>query len=452
MPTLPLVAHASLEAPLAYRDGKPISVRQFLADMHQVTGLLPPGQHVLNLCGDRYHFTVTLAAAIVSGRTSLLPSTYTPETVRQMQAIASDVFAVNDQDSLEVALTTIRYPLEPAAADTAEVAIPAIDVDQIVAQVFTSGSTGLPLPHPKRWGSLVRNVQGEAVRLGVKPGHSLVATVPPQHMYGLESSVLMPLQSGATFEAGRPFFPADIVAAIDALPRPRLLITTPYHLRILLADITALPALDLILSATAPLTQSLAREAETRFAAPLHEIYGCTETGQIASRRTTIGAEWQPLPGVRLRADESGTWAEGGHIDAPTRLGDVIELTAGDGFLLHGRHADLVNIAGKRTSLSYLNHQLNAIPGVQDGVFLLPESETEDGVSRLSAMVVAPGLSPASLLSALRERIDAVFLPRPLLFVDALPRNTTGKLPSQLAQDLLASLRDGAHADQNTPA
>ena len=50
---------------------------------------------------------------------------------------------------------------------------------------------------------------------------------------------------------------------------------------------------------------------------------------------------------------------------------DVIEITGGDEFLLHGRTADLVNIAGKRSSIAYLNAQLNAIPGVIDGAFFL---------------------------------------------------------------------------------
>jgi acyl-coenzyme A synthetase/AMP-(fatty) acid ligase len=114
-------------------------------------------------------------------------------------------------------------------------------------------------------------------------------------------------------------------------------------------------------------------------------------------------------------------------------------------FLLHGRHADQVNIAGKRTSLAYLNQQLNAIPGVRDGVFLLPREDHPDSIHRLTALVVAPGLTPAALTQALRERIDPVFLPRPLLLVDAC-RNATGKL----TQDLLATLQ--AQAATGVPA
>jgi acyl-coenzyme A synthetase/AMP-(fatty) acid ligase len=443
MSTLPLIAHCRPDAVMAWRGGTPVSVGQFLGEVEHVAAQLPPGRHVLNLCGDRYHFTVALAACIVSGRVSLLPSTHTPEMVRQMQGFAPDVFCIVDQGA-GVNLPTFCYPVSmPAPA--ANPAIPEIDCAQVVAQVFTSGSTGVPVPHAKRWGSLVRSVRAEAGRLGIGVDHAILGTVPPQHMYGLESTVLMPLQSGAALHAGHPFYPADICAALADLPRPRMLVTTPYHLRALLAEQATLPAVDQLLSATAPLSPELAREAESRFGAPLHEIYGCTETGQLASRRTTAGAEWHTLADVRLRREGPVLWAEGGHIDSPTGLTDVIEFT-GDGpvsttFLLHGRHADLVNIAGKRTSLAYLNHQLNAIPGVQDGVFLLPRDDGPDHVGRLTALVVAPGLTPTALTRALRERIDPVFLPRPLLLVEALPRNATGKLPSQTTQDLLATLQ-----------
>jgi acyl-coenzyme A synthetase/AMP-(fatty) acid ligase len=100
----------------------------------------------------------------------------------------------------------------------------------------------------------------------------------------------------------------------------------------------------------------------------------------------------------------------------------------------------MVNVAGKRTSLAYLNYQLNSIPGVRDGVFVMPDDEGASAVPRLAAFVVAPGLSRGELLAALRQRIDGAFLPRPLNFVDALPRNATGKLPRAAITALAAEL------------
>jgi acyl-coenzyme A synthetase/AMP-(fatty) acid ligase len=443
MSSLPLIAHSSLDAIVAWRSGVPVSARRFLNEVEHLAGELPAGRHVLNLCSNRYQFTVTLAACIVSDRVSVLPPNHTVEMVRQMQCLAPDVFCITDQDVCDVDLPLFRYPASMPQSVAAPL-IPLIDCDQLIALVFTSGSTGMPTPHGKRWGSLVRNVQAEGARLGITPAHALVGTVPPQHMYGLETTVLLPLQCGAALHDGSPLYPDDICAALAQLPRPRVLVTSPFHLRALLSA-SDIPAADLLLSATAPLSTNLAAEAERRFGCPLLEIYGCTETGQMATRRTTAGAVWQMFSGVRLRTEGEAVWAEGGHIETPTRLSDVIEpvKASPDHFLLHGRHADLVNIAGKRTSLAYLNYQLNAIPGVEDGVFVLPPDDAGEmeSVRRLVALVVAPTLTPSVLMQALRERIDPIFLPRPLLFVDALPRNATGKLPNQLAQDLLSSLQ-----------
>jgi acyl-coenzyme A synthetase/AMP-(fatty) acid ligase len=103
--------------------------------------------------------------------------------------------------------------------------------------------------------------------------------------------------------------------------------------------------------------------------------------------------------------------------------------------LLHGRQADLVNIAGKRTSLAYLNFQVGEIEGVRDVAFFLPDDD-ENGITRLTAFVVAPDVSQVALMADMRQRLDAVFMPRPLIRLDVLPRNALGKLPRSLLQAL----------------
>jgi acyl-coenzyme A synthetase/AMP-(fatty) acid ligase len=137
-------------------------------------------------------------------------------------------------------------------------------------------------------------------------------------------------------------------------------------------------------------------------------------------------------------ADEKGTWVKG-HVEREVLLADVIELRDRNTFLLHGRTADLINIAGKRTSLAHLNFHLNSIEGVRDGAFVMPE-EDDGTVTRLMAFVVAPGLASETIMSALRQRVDAAFLPRPLCFVEALPRNETGKLPRGAVDELVTRL------------
>lgn len=440
MPTLPLLTHPSLDKVVAYQKGAPISVEKFLADAVHLAALLPASKHVLNICRDRYHFAVGLAAAIIGNKVSLLPPTHTPEMVLQLQAFSAEVFCLHDNDECTIALPKRRYPAMPEHA-VSNMAIPQIDAQQLVAIVFTSGSTGAPIPHAKSWESLVRNVQAQAARLGLSENksYSIVGTVPPQHMYGFESTILLPLQSGNALSSAQPFYPADICSALQETPAPRILVSTPLHLRLLLEAELEMPELALLLSATAPLSSPLAHKAEASLNAPLLEIYGSTETGQIATRRTAQGEAWQLFPDVRLTQLAEHTYAEGGHIESPVPLNDIIESSSPEHFLLHGRTQDLINIAGKRSSLANLNHHLNAIDGVIDGAFFMPDEASHDHVTRLSACVVAPTLTAVNLLAALRTRIDPVFLPRPLLFVESLPRNSTGKLPREALKKLIAN-------------
>jgi acyl-coenzyme A synthetase/AMP-(fatty) acid ligase len=438
MDTIPLLSHGSPTAVIAYRAGVAITARRFLSDAERLAGILPAGVHVLNVCADRYRFTVGLAACLITGRVSLLPSTHTPEVIGQLAAFAPDAFCLTDDRGCDIDLPKVYYPEELPGNEIAW-AVPEIPVTQLAAIVFTSGSTGTPLPFQKTWGRLARCVRDGAPRLGLSDGksHVLIGTVPPQHMYGFESTVLLALVSGNSFCAERPFYPADIAAAVAAVPRPRALVTTPVHLRTLLASEIDLPPLDFLVSATAPLSAELARAVEARFRTILLEIYGSTETGQIAIRRPSESAAWRLWPGVRLKVSGDQVFAHGGHVEQLTAMQDVIEITGNDEFLLHGRLADMVNVAGKRSSFGYLNAQLNAIPGVTDGVFFLREGSTgSTGVARLGAVVVAPTLSSAALTEHLRQRIDPVFLPRPLIIVERLPRNATGKLPQQELQHL----------------
>src|SRR6516225_4034641 len=150
MPTHPLVFHKSPDQVIAWRDGAPVTVRTFLADVSRVAAALPAGGHVFNVCRDRYRFTVSLCAALVSGRISLLPSTQTPETVRQLAAFAPDAFCLHDTPECAIDLPRFAYPEPEAQQETgaqAPFVIPQIAASRTMAYVFTSGSTGAPVPH-----------------------------------------------------------------------------------------------------------------------------------------------------------------------------------------------------------------------------------------------------------------------------------------------------------------
>lgn len=455
---LALLQGAPLGAPLAWRDGRPLSRQGYLGDIAALAQRLPEAPAVLAMTGDRYRFAVALGAVALRGGHSLLPPNHTPDMQRRLATLFPNACALVEPDGGDMLLPTL--PFAEASAETGAPATepPQFAADQVLAQVLTSGSTGAPMPHPKRWGGLVENLAAEAERIAESIGRpdlqgvTLVGTVPPHHMYGFESTVLIAMLGGAAFAAERPFFPSDVARVLESVPRPRVLVTTPFHLKTLIESGLALPPVDLTVCATAPLSPQMAARAELALAAPLMEIYGCTEAGQVATRLTTRGPEWRTFRGLTLSGDGEESIVQGGHVPEPTRLADVLEVLAEpDGspatrFRLLGRSNDLINVAGKRSSLSHLNYHLNSIEGVQDGAFWVPpDGEAVEDVVRLVAFVVAPGLDRAALLAALRERIDAAFLPRRIVAMASLPRDPTGKLPAgrlaQLAAEQLGTPR-----------
>ena len=318
--------------------------------------------------------------------------------------------------------------------------------DQPCAILFTSGSTGEPQPNYKSWGALRIGTDSSARLLLDSVGQTvnMLATVPPQHMWGFETSILLPLVADIAVSELTPFFPQDIHDALAALPRPRALVSSPVHLSAFLkANIGDLD-IDYVLSASAPLPVATASCLETRHGSTVVDVFGSTESGVLAARRPTRDEIWTLADVFDLRVDGSRTWIVADHLGDRVPLNDRVEVLGQRRFRWVGRAEDMVNIAGKRGSLADLNQRLAAIPGVEDGVVFMPEPDAK----RLAALVVAPSLQVSDILEALRGSTDPAFLPRPLYLVPALPRQETGKLPQRAVLDLFVETRRQRRTDQ----
>jgi len=219
-----------------------------------------------------------------------------------------------------------------------------------------------------------------------------------------------------------------------------MLVTTPVHLRACVSTQRAFPSLQIVISATAPLSAELAAAAEAALDAPVHEIYGCTEAGSMASRHTVSTDIWQFYQGMHLTRYDDADYVQGRHLNAPVALPDVLEALGDGRFRLCGRSGDMIKVGGKRSSLNELTRRLLQVPGVSDAVVFVPEPRTGEE-ARPAALVVAEHVSERQILAALGELLDPVFLPRPLLRVARLPRNAVGKLPHAALQAELERIR-----------
>jgi len=438
--TLPLLrGFARDDALLFDASGGIVTAGQWCAQVQALARSLPPARYAINRCEDPARFSVASAAALTAGCTLVLPHARGSEAQRALRtpfapaAMLVDAPLADEPDA---------FVVPPVASDGAPAWPPAaVRSDHVAAILFTSGSTGTPAPHRKTWSMLVRGAATFAASFAPLPAHcAIVGTVAPQHMFGFETTLMAPWQTGTPLAAVRPLFPADLDALVGVLAkrgRRTWLMTTPLHLRAFHAALAAPRGLEGIVVSTMPLPAELAREVERDWHIPVREIYGCTEGGMLATRRPAADERFTAAAGLAFDLDDAGRASvHGGQLDGTLAVSDHFRRD-GERLLLIGRSSELVKIAGKRTTLAALTAALHAVPGVLDGAFMLLDADAE----RVAALVVAPAHDATSLRAALAERIDRAFLPRPLVFVAALARDAQGKLASSAASALLEHAR-----------
>jgi len=396
---------------------------------------------VCNLCSSRLSFLVTLLATLRNAGLMVLPPSGSDADIAAVLSAQPNTIVVGDaapggdpacQSAIRQGVYVgCRPEWKPGAASASDLAWqPAWDAVAVI--LHTSGSTGEPQPQAKTLrhlatGALLLGARLDAeIEGGLRGVDHLVCSVPAQHMFGLECSVMLSLVHGTPVLDRRPLLPADVAAAFADVRRGAW-VATPMHLRSLVQAGASLPGCAFAVVSTMPLGHALALQSEHLLAAPVLEIYGSTETGALAMRRTARETRWSPLGGVSLAPVEGVTLGRGAHFASPVQLLDEIVVEASGAFTLLGRQADLVKIAGRRASLAGLNLLLQDLPGLGDGVFYLPP--TGNPTERLCLIYSGPPLERAATRRWLRARLDPVFLPRDFIRLDRLPRSETGKLP-----------------------
>ena len=446
--------------------GRRIKAAAFCAAANAAASRLPSARFAFNLCEGRAEFMLGSAAALLAGQTLVLPPTRLARTFDELRNTYPDSYRMVDETpaggGLRANTFALRPELEALCGDSstpenlASWSSPVTRAAHIAAILFTSGSSGVPQPAAKSWQALCEGTQTLLRSFGAPPrGAAILGTVPPQHMFGFETTIMLPLQSGTPLFDARPSYPADLTQAVlSALAlgvADLWLMSTPLQLRAFHRDLRTLPGVRRIITATMPLESELAQGIERDWNIPVDEIFGCTEGGILATRRPAQSRHFVPAAGLTFSLTADGSpRVSGGHLSEALTLTDRLlpEFPGFGGagrFEAMGRDDDMVKIAGKRASLLALTRELLAVPGVVDGALFLPSADA----SRLAAVVAAPGSTRDAVRRALASRIDPAFMPRPLVMVAALPRDANGKLPKAELLALLPARRAAASTDSN---
>lgn len=433
---IPLLAPYVPEKPLVYKQGQFISQQEWLAQCFQLAEQLPNQQYVVNLCHDRYYFLLLFAASLIRGKTSLLPPNRQHNTVNEIQADFTDSVCISDkaEEHREVEALSLQDFLRSPSAGT-NFDIPSIPAKHWAAIAFTSGSTGKPTPIKKAWQTLVGTGKKIAARFNYASlSPTVLATVPSQHMYGMETTVMLCLHGHCVMSTAQPFYPEDIASSINQIEKPLILVTTPVHMHTLVESVAQITN-DVagVISATAPLSNELAGATEKLLRAPVYEIYGCTEAGSMATRQTTQTNAWLMLEGMSLKKAGEEIKIYGDQLTEVATIQDRINWLSEQKFEFIGRNNDMIILGGKRSSLTELNQKLLSVSGVEDAIVYLPEQQKK--LLRPCAYVVSK-LSVPEITQQVGQLMDPVFVPRPIRKVDNIPRNETGKVTQQALQEL----------------
>jgi malonyl-CoA/methylmalonyl-CoA synthetase len=347
--------------------------------------------------------------------------------------------------------------------------------DDIASILYTSGTTGRSKGAMLSHENLASNARALAKLWRFNERDVLLHALPIYHTHGLFVATNTVLMSGASML----FLPKlDADAMFRLMPRATVMMGVPTFYTRLLADARltrgATRHMRLFVSGSAPLLAETHRDWREQTGHEILERYGMTETNMNTSNpyegARIPGTVGQPLPGVEIRITDpesglplpqgeigmievrgpnvfKGYWRMPEKTQAEFRndgffiTGDLGTIDA-DGYVsIVGRGKDLVITGGFNVYPKEVESEIDALPGVvESAVIGVTHSDFGEAVTAVVAKRMDADLSEGAVIAALRERLAAYKLPKRVLFVEDLPRNSMGKVQKALLRETYKDL------------
>ena len=356
-----------------------------------------------------------------------------------------------------------------------EVQSPATGWDDLAAILYTSGTTGRSKGAMLTHGNLASNALTLVDTWRFTSEDVLIHALPVYHTHGLFTATLTLALAGGSM-LWLPKFDADEVLRL--LPKATCLMGVPtFYTRLLdHPDLTRgrTAHTRLFISGSAPLLAETHRAFEERTGHAILERYGMTETSMNTSNpyegKRIAGTVGFPLDEVELRITDpasgetlrqgeigmielkgpnvcKGYWrnpektAESFRSDGFFITGDLGEIDAQGYVSIVGRGKDLVITGGLNVYPKEVEAEIDALPGVVEAAIIgLPHRDLGEAVTAVVVRAKAAPIDEAAILSALAPRLAKFKLPKRVLFLEDLPRNTMGKVQKAKLREIYASL------------
>ncbi len=397
---------------------------------------------------DRGLIMAALLAALAGGPVFALPHAFSPQVMQDLQEVCPVSVILTDRG--DVSLPGLEQITPPDYRPAAAPPTPLLDPQGTCMKLFTGGSTGAP----RIWDKTPAGLLGESAFLtrqfGICPEDVLLAAAPPQHIYGLLFSVILPFLAGARVLPETFSFPREIIAGISRFSAT-ILIGVPFIYRALRLDALERQTLRRAFSSAGKVNPEDALFFKEKTGLPITEIYGSTETGGIAFQDSPDDqGQLQPFSEVtwkiagerlcvrspflsgNLPRDEEGFFI----------TGDRVVSIGPERFKLLGRADDVVKIAGKRVDLAEVQEKIRQIKEVEEALVLtLPEVS---GRRQEIVALVVGSLDRQTIRQHLADCLESYALPRHILLVENIPVTPAGKIDRRQIDELLQSRENEA--------
>lgn len=335
--------------------------------------------------------------------------------------------------------------------------------DDLAGILYTSGTTGRSKGAMLSHYNLSSNAETLREYWRMTSDDVLLHALPIFHTHGLFVAINTVLMAGASMIFLPKFDPNEV---FRQMPRATVMMGVPTFYTRLLQDERLNRAntahMRLFVSGSAPLLADTHREWSERTGHAILERYGMTETNMLTSNPydgdRVPGSVGYPLPGVSVRvADpESGELLPTGEIGMIEVKGPNVfqgywrmpEKTASefraDGFFITGdlgridergivyivgRGKDLVISGGYNVYPKEVEVEIDGMDGVYESAVIgVPHPDFGEGVTAVVVLKNGTAGDERAVLTTLEKRLAKYKLPKRVLFVDALPRNTMGKV------------------------
>ncbi len=341
---------------------------------------------------------------------------------------------------------------------------PEVRDDDLAAIVYTSGSTGEPRGVCLSHRNLLSNVDAAIAHLGITVDHHLLGMLPPFHVFGLTTSIILPVMLGTTITYIPRFSPQQVHEAIRGSDISVMMAIPSMYAalaRLKKIDPSDFADIELAVSGGEPLPSQVYHEMLQRTGVRLLEGYGMTETSPVIAcnqpRANKFGTVGRPLPGVEVRVCDAeghtlatgqegelqvrGTLVMQGYYHRPEqtaailsedgwlRTGDIVRIDEEGYIAITGRAKDLIIVGGENVYPREVERVLEEHPAVQEvAVFGRPDPSRGEVIVACVTCKEGASCSSEDLRSFCRQRLAGYKTPRQVHILSELPRGPTGKV------------------------